>query len=244
MAETHSSILTPAVFELWQEYGRAALGPFEVDDATLYRDIVHAVSAASRWRGGAPQRSESFVRFAETLWNRLGAGWFALKSVPMPQATFAATGEVRPVEIRYSAASGGNAVVWRKPIGAIWTSSFLPDGASAWQYGEASEFSAAGRRLYSVSCDPGVLRLFLIDSLDDWGELVERFPIDYDDGTIGVDWPVASQTLDAVRLTTRGLVYAENVTIPGRPRIAKLEGWSAESTAWLRLPSSFRMAAA
>jgi hypothetical protein len=242
MSEPRSPVLTSAVVEIWQQYSSASLSLGEVDDVTLYRDIVHAVSLWSRRPGSLPQRTDSPVRFADILWNRLDVGWFALKSVPMPQAVFATSAMVRPVEIRYPRVSGSNAVVWRKPIGALWTSSFLPDGMSARQYGEASEFPAAGRRLYSAYCDSSALRLFLIDSLNDWNELVERFPLEYEDGSIGVDWPAASRMLDAVRLTARGLLYAENVAIPERPWIATLEGWGAESTAWLRLPSSFQLA--
>jgi hypothetical protein len=222
-----------AVAELCGEHTDAA-GLRDVDDAELYEDLVHAVRVASiPDRRPAPATD---LGCPDALLDRLGRGWFAGRGPRSPQAHYSATGELPRVELR-DPPPDTVSLWWRKPVGALWTSSFLPDGGSAWRYGEAAEFGDRRRRLFAMAFDPAAVVAYVIDGPADYVRLVERFPLRYADGTRGVRWRAVAEEFDAVRLTARGLLLTEDVPVHGHPPVAPLAGWNAESTAWLRVPA-------
>jgi hypothetical protein len=220
-----------AVGALCHEYATDGTSLAAVDDCRLYRDVVHAV-----WRTTWPQDdpwppAEPACRAA--LVDRLGTGWFG-EPLRSPQARHAVAADLPDVRVADPTVATPSPLA-RKPAGALWTSSFLPDGSSAWQYGEAAE--VGGRRtLYSVAFDDSRVRLHVLDGPEDYLGLVDAFPLRAADGRLGVHWAAAAADLDAVRLTARGLLLCENVPVPGRDDVAPLQGWGAESTAWFRPP--------
>jgi hypothetical protein len=129
-----------------------------------------------------------------------------------------------------------------KPSGAFWTSSFLPDGESAWARSELSEFSAQRRPRKSFFFELGSHEeVFHIRSLADYQYLLREYPRRTTSGGAVIDWTQAREDLVAVHLTAAGLarVQCYRFEIEGAP--ARLTGWDAESTAWLRWPSSARV---
>ena len=120
----------------------------------------------------------------------------------------------------------------------LWTSSLLPDGRSAWERVEASEFGHLDRGLryfYFADVDPEAV--FHIRSIRDYVELVAAHPRRASGGRVLVDWCSAARGYTAVHLTAAGLARAQNYQVETELGIAELRGWDAESTAWLRMPA-------
>ncbi len=209
------------------------------DDADLYRHLVFAVGGKYGETDYRATQVPHLRSVMDQLEGRFNYGWFADRLLRSPQSRYSATASMPSVTLAEQPDS--DAVFWRKPVGAMWTSSFLPDGTSAWQYGEAAEYSGAGRRLYSVHFDEDAVRTFLIDSLDDYRELLTEYPRRYQDGSAGVDWARVADDFDAVRFTARGLAVVDGVPLAVGRGTARLEGWDHESTAWLRSPPSVLM---
>ncbi|GAA1200062.1 hypothetical protein GCM10009608_38970 [Pseudonocardia alaniniphila] len=132
-------------------------------------------------------------------------------------------------------------MIGEKPAGALWTSSFLPDGRSAWAIGESSAYPDLSRRLFAVDFDRAVTRVFEVSAPEDYQRLATSYPRPMLDGRVLVDWSAAATDLDAVRLTAAGLVFAHNVRVPTPHGVAQLRGWDAESTAWLNRPPGLRI---
>jgi hypothetical protein len=209
-----------------------------VDDVDLYEWIVFAVahqySSSDFHERPAPDLDDAEVLVRD----RLSRGWFGKRLVPAPQAWFSADGLSGDVVLR---AVTNGLVIGEKPAGALWTSSFLPDGRSAWSIGESSAYPDSSRRLFSVDFDLAVTRTFEVNAPEDYQRLVTRYPRPMPDGRVLVDWSAAATDLDAIRLTATGLVFAHDVRVSTPYGVARLRGWDAESTAWLNRPPGLRI---
>lgn len=128
----------------------------------------------------------------------------------------------------------------QKPQGALWTSSFMPDGRPAWAEHEAS--AAQGKRpLHKVTFSERDVRAYTLDSLHDFVRLVDLYPSPDDAGRVAVAWREMSSDFDAVHMTVRGLLAIEGVEFRTRHGVGRLIGWDAESTAWFRFPPTARI---
>ena len=230
---------SPVLIELVRLLGDSVHDLDSFDDVDLYEEIVFAVghqhSTPDFHERPAPELDDA----EEHVRDRLGKGWFAQRSVPTPQAWFSAAGQIGDIVLREVT---NHLPIGEKPAGALWTSSFLPDGRSAWAIGEASEYPRSARRMFALQFDPQPVRTFVIAEPDHYRELVMRYPRPVPDGRALVDWIAAAADLDAVRLTAAGLVFAQNVRVPTRYGVAQMRGWDAESTAWLNRPPALRIA--
>jgi hypothetical protein len=230
---------SPVLIELVRQLGDSVYDLDGVDDVDLYEEIVFAVghqhSTPDFHERVAPDLDgvETLVRA------RLGKGWFAARAVPAPQSWFAASGQVGDVVLREAT---NDLPIGEKPAGALWTSSFLPDGRSAWALGEGSAYPEASRSLFTVHFDLQAVRSFVIAGPEDYRDLVLRYPRPMPDGRALVDWLAVAADLDAVRLTAAGLVFAQSVRVRTPYGVAQLRGWDAESTAWLNRPPGLRIA--
>ncbi|GAA5133899.1 hypothetical protein [Pseudonocardia adelaidensis] len=109
---------SPVLIELVRRLGDAVHDLDGIDDVDLYEEIVFAAGH----QHAAPDFHERWVSDlddAEALVrNRLDNGWFAGHLVPTPQAWFSSSPEAT-----------NHLSIGEKPQGALWTASFLPDGA-------------------------------------------------------------------------------------------------------------------
>jgi hypothetical protein len=209
-----------------------------VDDVDLYSEIIFAVahqhSSSDFHERAAPELDDAEA----LLRDRLGKGWFGERPVPAPQAWFSAEALIGDIVLRPVT---NHLVIGEKPAGALWTSSFLPDGRSAWAIGESSAYPDSARRPFAIDFDRLAVRAFEVSTPDDYQRLATTYPRPMPDGRALVDWISAARDLDAVRLTAAGLVFAQNVRVPTPYGVAQLRGWDAESTAWLNRPPGLRI---
>ncbi|MDQ2708673.1 MAG: hypothetical protein M3Z25_13985 [Actinomycetota bacterium] len=196
----------------------------KISDVELYRLIVHTNLTLSDV-GASP--SAGVRELMESLTERLGSGWFASKSMSNPQSRY---GErAVPSEIGETYVGGSD-----KPAGAVWTSSYLPDGTSAWAQVEDVSGLGANRPLRAIRVAVRESRVLHIGSLKDYVDLVERYPDKRVHGRVLARWRVAARDYDAVHLTTRGLVETHRRVVSSEGgRLVELRGWDAECTAWL-----------
>jgi hypothetical protein len=229
---------SPVLIELVRLLDESMHDLDSVDDGDLYQWIVFAVahqySSIDFHERPAPdlENAEALLR------DRLGRGWFGERHLPTPQAWFSGDGLIGDI-VLWTVTN--QLVIGEKPAGALWTSSFLPDGRSAWAIGESTEFQDSARRLFAVDFDRAATRAFEVSTPEDYQRLVMRYPRPMPDGRALVDWISAAADLDAVRLTAAGLVLAHNVRVPTPYGVAQLRGWDAESTAWLNRPPGLRI---
>jgi hypothetical protein len=230
---------SPVLIELVRQLGDSVHDLNGIDDVELYEEIVFAVghqhSTPDFHERAAPHLDdvEALVR------ERLGKGWFAERRVPTPQAWFSATGRIGDLVLREVT---NDLPIGEKPAGALWTSSFLPDGRSAWALGEASAYPEPSRGLFTLHFDEQDVRSFEIAAPEHYRGLVMRYPRPMANGRALVDWLAAAADLDAVRLTAAGLVFAQGVRMQTPHGMAQLRGWDAESTAWLNRPPGLLVA--
>ncbi|GAA0926839.1 hypothetical protein [Pseudonocardia zijingensis] len=229
---------SPVLIELVRQLGDSVHELDLIDDVELYEEIVFAVghqhSTPDFHERAAPHLDDAEALVRE----RLGKGWFAERSVPAPQAWYSATGRIGKLVLREET---NDLPIGEKPAGALWTSSFLPDGRSAWAFGEASAYPELSRSLFTLHFDVQDVRRFQIATPEDYRELVMRYPRPMANGRALVDWLAAAADLDAVRLTAAGLVFAQGVRMQTTHGMAQLRGWDAESTAWLNRPPGLRI---
>jgi len=233
-----SAVKSPVLIELVRLLDESLHDLESIADVDLYEDIVfaaaHQYSSSSFHERPAPDLDDAEA----LLRDRLGNGWFAGSSVPAPQAWYSAGGLIDDIVLRPVT---NHLVIGEKPAGAIWTSSFLPDGRSAWAIGEAGAYPDAARMLFAVHFDQHAVRSVVISAPEHYRELVMRYPRPMPDGRALVDWLAAAADIDAVRLTAAGLAFAEHVRMPTPHGVAQLRGWDAESTAWLNRPPALRI---
>ncbi|MFI6101773.1 hypothetical protein ACIA8G_40015 [Lentzea sp. NPDC051213] len=197
-------------------------------DEDLYRHIAFAASQRHSGREFTARRVPELDPIAAAVMRRLSTGPLAATAPRSPQSRFSQDATPASVTIVDQPAADD------KPVGALWTSSFLPDGTSMWQWGEWAEFGR-DRRLFALTFDPADLRVCTIGSPADYERLVNRYPRATDDHT-QVHWTQVAEHFDAVHLTVSGLLTAQHVPVAAPHGTAMLTGWDAESTAWLRLP--------
>ncbi|MEU4807544.1 hypothetical protein [Actinosynnema sp. NPDC023587] len=205
----------------------------DLTDEDLYEHIVFAGSLQHSRHEFVARPTPELDGTAAAVLRRLSTGVLGDTSLRSPQARFTKDATPRPVHVTDGSARTD------KPVGALWTSSFLPGGTSMWQWGEGAEFGP-GRRLFTTTFDPTGVRLFTIDSPADYEHLVRRYPHS-SEGRARVHWSRAAEDLDAVHLTVTGLLTAQHVPVRTPHGTALLTDWDAESTAWLHLPADLRM---
>ncbi|MFT7836957.1 hypothetical protein Q5530_12485 [Saccharothrix sp. BKS2] len=213
-----------------------------IDDLTdddLYRHITFAASLRHSRPDFTARHTPELDHIATAVLRRLSTGSLGNTSLRSPQSRYGRDATPGTVQVSDGPAS---TTAPDKPVGALWTSSFLPEGAGMWQWGEWAEFGH-GRQLFTVVFDPTDLRVSTIGSPADYERLVNRYPRS-SDGRARVCWTRAAEDLDAVHLTVSGLLVAQHVPVATPHGIATLTGWDAESTAWLHLPADLRLTAA
>ncbi|ATE55176.1 hypothetical protein [Actinosynnema pretiosum] len=205
-------------------------------DDDLYQNITFAASLQHSGRDFTARPAPELDHIAAAVLRRLSTGALGDTTLRSPQARYATDATLWTVRV---ADGPESTTAPDKPVGALWTSSVLPDGTSMWQWGELAEFGP-DRPPYTVTFDPEGIRLFTIDSPSDYARLVDRYPCS-SNGRAQVCWSRAAEDLDAVHLTVRGLLTAQHVPVETSQGTAILTGWDAESTAWLHLPNVFEM---
>ncbi|GAB3107739.1 hypothetical protein GCM10027160_04770 [Streptomyces calidiresistens] len=123
-----------------------------------------------------------------------------------------------------------------KPSLAFWTSTDVGDFFTSWQawLEEGPDAHPKPWNIWHLEISPGV-RVAEIHSPDTWGALCEKYPHDATPGVLEPDWEAVSADWDAVHLSLRGLLTAQQVAVDcGSARTTQLLGWDAESTLWLR----------
>ncbi|ROP37417.1 hypothetical protein [Saccharothrix texasensis] len=234
--QPRSPVLIELCLLLRDFFGDLDLGA-RLDDLTdddLYRHIAFAASLRHSGRDFTARPTPELDHIAVAVLRRLSTGPLGDTSLRSPQARYATDPTPRTIQVADGPAS---TTAPDKPVGALWTSSILPEGTSMWHWGETAEFGP-DRPLFTVTFDPADLRVFTIDSAADYGQLVGRYPRS-SDGRAQVCWTRAAEDLDAVHLTVSGLLTAQHVPVATSHGTATFTGWDAESTAWLHLPNAF-----
>ncbi|MGI8310979.1 hypothetical protein [Saccharopolyspora hattusasensis] len=205
------------------------------DDTYLYEEIDFAVAVQLPSQRPKPRESH-LLRVRSLLEIRFNSGWFSKTAkLTFPQACYTIGPNLPEIHVRNIQA---RSVAEEKPQGALWTSSFLPNGAPAWQAREREEFAELGRSLYRLQCDAQTISVYTIDSFVDFQRLLLKFPQSNPSGRATVRWRDVAERFDAVHLTARGLVDLDGIEFETPYGVAAFRGWGSESTAWLRgIPS-------
>ncbi|MDX3656412.1 hypothetical protein PV646_03745 [Streptomyces sp. ID05-26A] len=220
-----NGVSSPVLLELCGFIGDEVLLD-RLADEDLYRHITFAASQRHSGRAFTARRVPELDAIAAAVMRRLSSGPLSATAPRSPQSRFARSAVPSAVTLIDRPTQDD------KPAGALWTSSFLPDGTSMWQWGEWAEFGR-DRPLHALAFDPTGVRLCAIGSPADYERLVNRYPRP---ASTRVDWPRVAEDFDAVHLTVTGLLTAQHVPVATPHGPAMLTGWDAESTAWLRLP--------
>jgi hypothetical protein len=239
--EARSALRTAPVFrDLSRKFARWGWPPEEDSDSDLFEKIV----TIAQWNVPSAEfdtdGEKAVLPYARRLLARLDSGWFAIPS-PTPKQAWFSYSPVFP-EVQLSEGDSG------KPLGALWTSSYLPDGTSTWSHCEdvlgTPESRAKGedppRTEYTVDIDTGGSAIYRISSPADFSRLLASYP--RKGGHARVDWIAVAKEFDGVHLTARGLVMTQGAKVPTERGEAALERWDCESTAWLRTPKGLRLA--
>lgn len=222
-----NGLSSPVLLELCGFFGDEVVLD-QLADEDLYRHITFAASQRHSGRVFAARRAPELDRIAAAVMRRVSTGPLSATTPRSPQARF--TRDAMPSSVMVTDRPTQD----DKPAGALWTSSFLPDGTSMWQWGEWAEFGR-DRPLLALTFDPADVRLCTIGSPADYERLVNRYPYPASTHT-QVHWTRLAEDFDAVHLTVAGLLTAQHVPVDTPHGPAVLTGWDAESTAWLRLP--------
>lgn len=175
------------------------------------------------------------------LEERLSSGWFRSPRPYSPQCRHShempGSSNVDESLIR------GNLFVGHsdKPEGALWTSSLLPDGTSAWTEVEDVVGDSGRRPVWVLEFDEPASRIFTIATAEDYLQLVGEFPERRLDGYLTVNWVDVAKDYDAVHLTASGLLDTHATSSQAGAATVRLWGWDAECTAWLRHPRALKV---
>lgn len=225
----------PVLLKVADSLQHWGVDPTERSDIDIYWEIVFAAAHRHSTLDFHERRDGRLESVAEKLNRRLSSGWLEECDLRSPQAVFAKSSSIQAIGIQNPRADGEFA---DKPEGALWTSSLLPDGRSAWERVEASEFSHLDRHLwYFYFSGVDVEDVFHIRTILDYVQLISAHPRRASGGRVLVDWRSAACSYSAVHLTAAGLARAQNFRVETALGIAELRGWDAESTAWLRMPA-------
>lgn len=201
----------------------------DADDATIYSALLMAIRSVA---DGETEDVRPYASEDSAVARRLSTGWFRRPAPYLPQSRFASDA-APPEAMSVTSTFVGGA---DKPLGAFWTSSFLPDGSSAWAGVEDVVGTGATRDLWEIHVDVTDIRVFAIDRNEDYVDLVRRFPRPHDD-CLAVAWESVATEYDAVHLTAAGLADTHGAVVRHRGRTIALRGWDGECTAWLRFTS-------
>lgn len=233
-----ATIRGPVLLQAAERLASHRIDPADQSDVETYWDLVFAAAhqhSVIEFRERSDRGLESVARALDA---RLGQGWLAGNGLRSPQTVYTCSAEVHAfsVENPVDERLGG------KPVGALWTSSMLPDGVSAWQRSEWSEFPGQGRRPKLLHVGPDDLdHVYAIRDVGDVARLVADYPRRVSGDQVAVDWVRVARDFVAVQLTAAGLARAQNHQVETDAGYAMLRGWDAECTAWLRPPSSARL---
>lgn len=224
----------PVLLQTAESLQSFGLNPADRSDSDLYWDIVFGAAHQHSVENFTERSDINLDKIADVLNQRLDLGWLAGSNLESPQSAFTDRGRLTRPRISNPSESQ---LAADKPVGAFWTSSFLPNGQSAWERSERSEFAQLKRPLVEVRFDVKVDRyVHIIRDVADYVELVERYPREISSDRAAVDWKELSRDCAAVTLAACGLARAQNFRVETAVGLAELTGWDAESTAWLALP--------
>lgn len=228
----------PVILQVADSLVQHQIKPGDRSVVETYWDIVSAASHQHVVQSFTEREDTRLDLTAYELSHVLCQEWLSGDGIDSPQGVFTESSKLKaisienPVDSRYG----------DKPEGAFWTSSYLPDGSSAWARSEDSEFPGWNRPLRNFTFEPlPEAAVFLIGSPADYQELVTIYPRQVENGQVAVDWPRVADDYVAVRLTAAGLALAQHYRVVTAVGAARLTGWDAESTAWLRLPHGARL---
>ena len=229
----------PVLLQVAESLQSFDLNPVDRSEIDLYWDIIFGAAHQHSVENFTERSDPKLDRTADLIDQRLSSGWLAGPKLESPQSVFNNRTELRPVRISNPS---GYLLAADKPVGALWTSSFLPDGESAWERLERSEFSQLNRSPIQFKFDLEVdEKVRTIRSVADYVELVESYPRKVSTDRVAVDWEGLSRGYTAVTLAASGLARAQNFRIYTEIGLAELTGWDAESTAWLHLPKKAKL---
>lgn len=224
----------PVLLQVAESLQSFGLEPLDRTDTDLYWDIIFGAAHQHSVENFTERSDPKLDRTADLLNQRMGSGWIAGLSLDSPQSVFTDSTELRPTRISNP---HGHLLAADKPVGALWTSSFLPSGESAWERLERSEFSQLNRPLMRLRFDTEASeKVRTIRRVADYAELVESYPRNVATDHVAIDWEKLSYDYTAVTLAACGLARVQNFRIETKAGLAELAGWDAESTAWLHLP--------
>ena len=229
----------PVLLEAADSFYRHQIDPECQSEVETYWDIVFAAAHQYSTPDFFERSDPRLDPIAVKLESQLDQGWLAGLRLSSPQSVYTFSSELEQISI----SNPDSERLGDEPLGVFWTSSFLSDGDSAWARTEQSEFATQKRPRKSFYFELGRNEeVFHIRTLADYRYLLGEYPRRTRSGHTGVDWIRAGKDLMAVHLTAAGLarVQCYRFNVDGAP--ACLTGWDAESTAWLRWPSSARVA--
>lgn len=205
-----------------------ALDLDQATDTEIYNLAVTAV----QFRDSVQDLDSTERSLRDVISSRLRRGWFSKSWEPSPQSRYSVE---RPHCGAHDPGSLKNGGV-DKPVLAMWTSSFLPDGSSAWLPMEELTGPPGRRPLWMLSFADHHISVCNINSWNDYRELIERFPNLQFPGIVAIDWLAVSEVFDAVHLSACGLIETHGRVDYMEGRRFRLRGWDAECTAWLSAP--------
>ncbi|WP_139316809.1 MULTISPECIES: hypothetical protein [unclassified Pseudonocardia] len=227
-----TTVWGPVLLQLAHSYEDRNLDDIDAAGVELYWDIVFAAAHKHSTPSFHERGDEILEDRTQCLDATLAAGWHAGEEIGSPQTVYTSSQTLSPVRVTNARGIGDSG----KPDGVLWTSSRLPDGASAWEQSELSEFPELRRNYalfaFDLASDEEV---FQISSVRDFERLVVEYPRVIEPGRVGVDWGGLSGRYVAVNLTSAGLARVQNFRIVTDRGVAELSDWDAECTAWLRL---------
>jgi hypothetical protein len=212
----------------------------DLDEVALYREAVAAALSVTA-RGPTADHEcrdaeldevppAALVTISAGLSHALASSWWSSAWHTRPQL-WVGPGARAPVPRAVSQAGRPPT----KPPAVLWTASRLSTGASAWWPVVESGLLGAGRSWSAWRVQiPRDVRVFEIRSATDWGRLCTTFPAPASAGEVSPDWSRVTEQYDGVHLTVEGLLCAQGVVVDTPAGRARLWGWDAEGTAWLR----------
>lgn len=137
----------PVLLQVAESLQSFDLDPVNRSDIDLYWDTIFGAAHQHSVENFAERSDPKLDRTADLLNQRLSSGWLAGPSLESPQSVFKSSTGLRPTTISNPY---GYLLAADKPVGALWTSSFLSNGESAWERLERSEFSQLNRPLMQL----------------------------------------------------------------------------------------------
>ncbi|MFD0485900.1 hypothetical protein ACFQ0O_01180 [Saccharopolyspora spinosporotrichia] len=211
--------------------------PSELDrigDVDLYAEIVFSGSALHDPNGPPDPGEQVEASVAGKVAQRLQRGWFTMEGLPCPQARYSASLALPKFRLWDPEDWVGMA---SKPHAAFWTSSFLPDGTTAWDWAESKLAKWQQRKRYRFFFDEDVAVIYTIDSSGGLSAARARVP------GPNLGWS-GERRLERSRRESRcgpsfrgRFAVRRGCCIRGAGAPTTLSGWEAESTAWLRIPA-------